>query len=68
MERLEDGAVAFSLVGAAAYRTAGAGKAVPGFDVTGYGLEDYVFGIGNAYLPDIFKTCADILATAFNSN
>ena len=27
-----------------AYRTKGASKAVPGFDVIDYGQEDYVFG------------------------
>ena len=27
-----------------AYRTSGASKAVPGFDVIDYGQEDYVFG------------------------
>ena len=36
--------VTMTLAGAAAYRTAGASKAVPGFDVMDYGQEDYVFG------------------------
>ena len=36
--------VTFSLADAAAYRTAGASKAIPGFDVIDYGQEDYVFG------------------------
>ena len=38
--------VTFSLADAAAYRTAGASKAIPCFDVTDYGQEDYVFGSG----------------------
>ena len=37
-------AVSISLADAAAYRTAGASKAMPGFDVIDYGQEDYVFG------------------------
>ena len=39
-----DGQVSFTLAGAMAYRTSGASKAVPGFDVIDYGQEDYVFG------------------------
>ena len=39
----ENGA-AFSLADVAAYRTRGASKAIPGFDVIDYGQEDYVFG------------------------
>lgn len=37
-------AVTFSLKDIAAYRTSGASKAMPGFDVIDYGQEDYVFG------------------------
>ena len=41
----EDGTVSFSLDDLMAnYRTEGASKAVPGFDVIDYGQEDYVFG------------------------
>lgn len=40
----EDGTISFSLADAAAYRTAGASKAIPGFDAIDYGQEDYVFG------------------------
>ena len=40
----EEGTVSFSLADAMAYRTKGASKAVPGFDVIDYGQEDYVFG------------------------
>lgn len=39
-----DGEVSFSLADAASYRTAGAAKSIPGFDVIDYGQEDYVFG------------------------
>lgn len=71
---LEDGQVSFSLADAAAYRTAGASKAMPGFDVIDYGQEDYVFGTAeqdarhwDSYLLDIFETYADTLAPLFNS-
>ena len=37
-------AVSFTLADIAAYRTAGASKAMPGFDAIDYGQEDYVFG------------------------
>ena len=40
----EDGQVDFTLADGMAYRTSGASKAVPGFDVIDYGQEDYVFG------------------------
>ena len=40
----DDGKVSFSLADAASYRTAGAAKSTPGFDVIDYGQEDYVFG------------------------
>ena len=39
-----DGRVSFTLADGMAYRTSGASKAVPGFDVIDYGQEDYVFG------------------------
>ncbi len=39
-----DGKVSFTLADGMAYRTGGASKAVPGFDVIDYGQEDYVFG------------------------
>ena len=39
-----NGSVDFSLADIAAYRTAAASKASPGFDVIDYGQEDYVFG------------------------
>lgn len=40
----ENGNVSFTLQDVAAYRTAAASKATPGFDVIDYGQEDYVFG------------------------
>ena len=40
----EDGSVSFAFADGMAYRTGGASKAVPGFDVIDYGQEDYVFG------------------------
>ncbi len=71
---LTDGQISFSLADAAAYRTAGASKAMPGFDVIDYGQEDYVFGTSeqdarhwDSYLLDIFETYADVLAPLFNS-
>ena len=39
-----EGRVSFTLADGMAYRTSGASKAVPGFDVIDYGQEDYVFG------------------------
>ena len=40
----EDGEVNFTLADAASYRTKGASKATPGFDVIDYGQETYEFG------------------------
>ncbi|EDN00869.1 hypothetical protein BACCAP_01221 [Pseudoflavonifractor capillosus ATCC 29799] len=71
---LTNGQVSFSLADAAAYRTAGASKAMPGFDVIDYGQEDYVFGTAeqdarhwDPILLDIFETYSDVLAPLFNS-
>ena len=36
--------ISFTLASAVSYRTEGASKAMPGFDVIDYGQEDYVFG------------------------
>lgn len=67
--------VTFSLKDIAAYRTAGASKAMPGFDVIDYGQEDYVFGNKekdarhwNTYLLEIFEKYADVLEPLFNGN
>ena len=66
--------VSFSLADAVAYRTAGASKAIPGFDVIDYGQEDYVFGSStqdarhwNATLLEIFEEYADVLSELFNN-
>lgn len=40
----DEGQASFTLADGMAYRTSGAAKAVPGFDVIDYGQEDYVFG------------------------
>lgn len=70
---LENGTVSFSLADAAAYRTAGASKAMPGFDAIDYGQEDYVFGDEtrdarhwDRYLLNVLETYADTLAPLFN--
>ena len=70
----ENGEISFSLAEAAAYRTAGASKAMPGFDVIDYGQEDYVFGNSeqdarhwDSILLEIFETYADTLSPLFNS-
>ena len=67
-------AVSFTLADAVAYRTAGASKAMPGFDVIDYGQEDYVFGSSeqdarhwDTYLLEIFEEYADVLEPLFNS-
>lgn len=63
----------FSLAKAAAYRTAGASKAIPGFDVIDYGQEDYVFGSSTAdarhwsrYVLNVFENNKDTLSGLFN--
>ena len=66
--------VSFSLADAAAYRTAKASKAIPGFDVMDYGQEDYVFGSAekdarhwNKYVLSVFEENADTLSKLFNA-
>ena len=66
--------VSFTLADIAAYRTAGASKAMPGFDVIDYGQEDYVFGDEDSdarhwdtFLLEIFEEYADVLEPLFNS-
>ena len=56
-----NGTVSFSLASAAAYRTAGASKAMPAFDVIDYGQEDYVFGNAEKDARHWDKTLLDIL-------
>lgn len=65
--------VGMTLAGAAAYRTSGAAKAMPGFDVMDYGQEDYVFGSSTAdarhwdkYVLKVFEEHADTLTELFN--
>lgn len=67
--------VSFTLADIAAYRTAGASKAMPAFDVIDYGQEDYVFGNSekdarhwNKTLLEIFEEYADVLEPLFNSS
>ncbi|MCD7732202.1 MAG: hypothetical protein LUH56_02015 [Oscillospiraceae bacterium] len=70
----DDGTVSFSLADAVAYRTNGASKAMPGFDVIDYGQEDYVFGNTeqdarhwDTYLLEILEEYRDVLEPLFNS-
>ena len=65
--------VTFSLADAAAYRTAGASKAIPGFDVIDYGQEDYVFGSStqdarhwSRSVLTVFEEHEDTLSSLFN--
>ena len=65
--------ISMTLAGAAAYRTSGASKATPGFDVIDYGQEDYVFGSSTAdarhwdkYVLKVLEEHADTLAELFN--
>lgn len=69
----EDGTASFTLAAAVAYRTNGASKAMPGFDVMDYGQEDYVFGTSEVdarhwdkFVLEIFKEHADVLSELFN--
>lgn len=72
---LENGQISFSLADAAAYRTAGASKAMPAFDVIDYGQEDYVFGNEeqdarhwDTYLLQILEAYGDVLEPLFNAS
>ena len=69
----DDGEVTFSLADAASYRTAGAAKSIPGFDVMDYGQEDYVFGSSSAdarhwdkYVLKVMEENSETLAELFN--
>ena len=62
-----------TLAGATAYRTSGAAKAMPGFDVMDYGQEDYVFGNStqdarhwDSYLLKVLEEHEEELSTLFN--
>ena len=66
--------VSFSLADAVSYRTNGASKAIPGFDVIDYGQEDYVFGSSekdarhwDAYVLKVLQEHAEELSGLFNS-
>ena len=69
----QNGKVSFSLADAAAYRTKGASKATPGFDVIDYGQEDYVFGDSDSnarhwsvWVLKALQENADVLEPLFN--
>lgn len=71
----DEGEASFSLADIAAYRTAGASKATPGFDVIDYGQEDYVFGDSDQdarhwdkYLLEILEIYQDVLEPLFNAD
>ena len=66
--------ITMTLAGAANYRTSGASKAIPGFDVMDYGQEDYVFGSStadarhwNKYVLKVFEENKDTLSSLFNA-
>ena len=66
--------ITMTLAGAANYRTSGASKATPGFDVMDYGQEDYVFGSSTAdarhwdkYVLKVFEENKDTLSSLFNA-
>lgn len=69
----DDGGVSFTLSDAASYRTAGAAKSIPGFDVMDYGQEDCVFGSSaqdarhwDKYVLEVMEKNADTLKELFN--
>ena len=66
--------VSLTLADAVSYRTDGASKATPGFDVIDYGQEDYVFGSTtqdarhwDSYLLKVLQEHAEELSTLFNN-
>ena len=65
--------VSITLAAAVSYRTAGASKSTPGFDVMDYGQEDYVFGSSTAdarhwdkYVLAVLQEHADTLSELWN--
>lgn len=71
----EDGEANFTLADAASYRTKGASKATPGFDVIDYGQETYEFGSTtqdarhfDKYLLKVLQEEKETLEELFNSN
>ena len=70
----ENGEVNFTLKDAASYRTKGASKATPGFDVMDYGQETYEFGSStqdarhfDKYVLKVLQEDAEILSELFDS-
>ena len=70
----ENGEVNFTLKDAASYRTKGASKATPGFDVMDYGQETYEFGSStqdarhfDKYVLKVLQEDAETLSELFNS-
>ena len=70
----EKGEVNFTLKDIAAYRTKGASKATPGFDVMDYGQETYEFGSStqdarhfDKYVLKVLQENAETLSELFNS-
>ncbi len=70
----DNGEVSFSLADAVSYRTDGASKATPGFDVIDYGQETYEFGSStqdarhfDKYVLQVFTEHADELSELFTS-
>ena len=68
----DDGKASFTLADASSYRTAGAAKSIPGFDVMDYGQEDYVFGSAAAdarhwdkYVLKVMEENSETLADLF---
>lgn len=67
--------VSFSLADAVSYRTAGASKATPGFDVIDYGQEDYEFGDSDSdarhwdkYVLNVLEEYKDELSALFKGS
>lgn len=65
--------VSFSLSDAVSYRTKGAAKSTPAFDVIDYGQEDYEFGSSDKdarhwdkYVLEVFEKNAEALSKLFN--
>ena len=71
----QDGEAAFSLADAVSYRTKGANKAIPGFDVMDYGQETYEFGSTeqdarhfDKYVLKVLQEQKETLEGLFNQN
>lgn len=71
----QDGEATFSLADAVSYRTKGANKAIPGFDVMDYGQETYEFGSTeqdarhfDKYVLKVLQEQKETLEGLFNQN